>query len=141
MTAVHALADKETITALLRERGVTPTAQRVRVGRILFARRQHLTADEVLTQLRESGARVSKATVYNTLNLFARVGLLRELNVDASRSSFDSNVAPHFHFHVEDTGELIDVEPGDVEFARLPPLPPGTETLGVDVVIRVRRRG
>lgn len=141
MTAVHALADKETITALLRERGVTPTAQRVRVGRILFARRQHLTADEVLTQLRESGARVSKATVYNTLNLFARVGLLRELNVDASRSSFDSNVAPHFHFHVEDTGELIDVQPGDVEFARLPPLPPGTETLGVDVVIRVRRRG
>ncbi len=141
MTAAYALADKDTITALLRDRGVTPTAQRVRVGRILFARRQHLTADEVLTQLRESGARVSKATVYNTLNLFARVGLLRELNVDASRSSFDSNVAPHFHFHVEDTGELIDVEPGDVEFARLPPLPPGTETLGVEVVIRVRRRG
>jgi hypothetical protein len=42
---------------------------------------------------------------------------------------------------VEDTGELIDVPPGEVEFARLPELPPGTESVAVDVVIRVRRQG
>ena len=124
---------------MLRSHGITPTAQRVRVGQILFARRQHLTAEQVLTQLREDGARVSKATVYNTLNLFASKGLLRELNVDATRSSFDSNTAPHFHFHVEDTGELIDVAPGDIQFARMPELPPGTEAAGIEVVIRVRR--
>ena len=48
---------------------------------------------------------------------------------------------PHYHIHVEDTGELIDVPPGAVEFSRLPPLPPGTEPVAVDVVIRVRRQG
>jgi len=125
---------------MLRSHAITPTAQRVRVGQILFARRQHLTAEQVLTQLREEGARVSKATVYNTLNLFASRGLLRELNVDATRSSFDSNTTPHFHFHVEDTGELIDVAPGDIQFARMPELPEGTEAAGIEVVIRVRRR-
>jgi len=125
---------------MLRSHGITLTAQRVRVGQILFARRQHLTAEQVLLQLREDGSRVSKATVYNTLNLFAAKGLLRELNVDATRSSFDSNTSPHFHFHVEDTGELIDVPPGDIQFARMPELPPGTESAGIEVVIRVRRR-
>jgi len=134
------LATRELVSSMLRSHGITPTAQRVRVGQILFARRQHLTAEQVLTQLREEGARVSKATVYNTLNLFASKGLLRELNVDATRSSFDSNTAPHFHFHVEDTGELIDVAPGDIQFARMPELPAGTEAAGVEVVIRVRRR-
>jgi len=133
------LASRDLVSSMLRSHGITPTAQRVRVGQILFARRQHLTADQVLTQLREEGARVSKATVYNTLNLFASKGLLRELNVDATRSSFDSNTAPHFHFHVEDTGELIDVAPDGIQFARMPELPPGTEAAGIEVVIRVRR--
>ena len=132
-------SDKSVIAARLREFGITPTAQRVRVGQVLFACDQHLSADEVLKRLRAEGARVSKATVYNTLNLFAARGMLRELNFDATRSSFDSNISPHFHFHVENTGELIDVSPGDIEFARLPALPPGTESLGVEVVIRLRR--
>ena len=131
--------DKSMVAARLRASGIAPTAQRVRVGQVLFACDQHLSADEVLRRLRAEGARVSKATVYNTLNLFAAKGLLRELNFDATRSSFDSNTTPHSHFHVENTGELIDVSPGDIEFARLPELPPGTESLGVEVVIRVRR--
>jgi Fur family iron response transcriptional regulator len=139
--AAPALMDKRQVAGLLRANGITPTAQRVRVGQILFARDQHLSADEVLRQLRAEGARVSKATVYNTLNLFSSKGLLRALNFDADRGSFDSNTTPHFHFHVENTGELIDVAPGDIEFARLPPLPPGTESLGVEVVIRLRRHG
>jgi Fur family iron response transcriptional regulator len=124
--------DKSSVSSRLKAHGITPTAQRVRVGQILFA-------CDVLRRLRAEGARVSKATVYNTLNLFAAKGLLRELNFDSSRSAFDSNTRPHFHFHVENTGELIDVAPGDIEFARLPSLPEGTESLGVEVVIRVRR--
>ena len=139
-SADELLATREEVSVLLRAHGITPTAQRVRVGQILFARRQHLSAEQVLARLRAQDARVSKATVYNTLNLFSSKGLLRELNVDATRSSFDSNTAPHFHFHVEDTGELIDVSPGDIEFAKLPELPPGTEPAGVEVVIRVRRQ-
>lgn len=138
---MDALARRErtAVAGRLRSHGITPTAQRVRVGQVLFACDQHLSADEVLRRLRADGARVSKATVYNTLNLFATRGLLRVLNLDASRSAFDSNITPHFHYHVENTGELIDVPPGDIEFSRLPTLPPGTESLGVEVVIRLRR--
>lgn len=138
--ASAARASEDRVRELLRERSIAPTAQRVQIGRILFACDQHLAAEEVLAALRGDGMRVSKATVYNTLNLFAAKGLLRTVNAEPGRSSFDSNTRPHFHFHVDDSGELIDVAPADVEFARLPPLPPGTESLGVEVVIRLRRK-
>jgi Fur family transcriptional regulator, iron response regulator len=128
------------IQELLEQRGIQATAQRLRIAELLFARDQHLTAEQILEALAEDGSQVSKATVYNTLNLFAAKGLLRPLQVDPERGLFDSNMRPHYHIHVEDTGELIDVAPGDVEFAKLPPLPPGTESVAVDVVIRVRRR-
>ncbi|MEX0733779.1 MAG: Fur family transcriptional regulator [Steroidobacteraceae bacterium] len=139
LSELPARADRKRIHALLSEHGIQPTTQRMLVAELLFARDQHLTAEQVIQALAEGGTQVSKATVYNTLNLFAAKGLVKSLQVDAERGLFDSNTAPHHHFHVEDTGELIDVPPGAVEFSRLPLLPPGTESVSVEVVIRVRR--
>lgn len=132
---------RDPIQAALEKRGIQATAQRMRIAELLFTRDQHLTAEQIIEALAGQGTRVSKATVYNTLNLFAAKGLLRALQVDPERALFDSNMRPHHHMLVEDTGELIDVPPGAVDFARLPPLPPGTEPVSVDVVIRVRRHG
>ncbi len=133
--------DQNHIQDLLEKQGIQATAQRMLIAELLFARDQHLTAEQIIQTLAERGTDVSKATVYNTLNLFAAKGLVKPLQVDPERGLFDSNMRPHYHFHVEDTGELIDVPPGDLEFARLPPLPPGTESVAVDVVIRVRKQG
>lgn len=120
--------------------GIRPTAQRVRIATVLLAAPQHLSAEQILASLRGSGARVSKATVYNTLNLFASRGLIRQLSVDGSRAWFDSNVDPHYHFHDLASGALIDVPVPEVEFSRLPPPPPGTEVAGIDLVIRLRKK-
>lgn len=133
-------ADHRRIHAMLAAHGIQPTAQRMRVAEMVFSREQHLTADQVIQALGRDGAHVSKATVYNTLNLLAAKGLLTPLQVDPARGLFDSNTEPHHHFHVEDTGELIDVPPGAVQFSRLPALPPGTESVAVEVVFRVRRK-
>ena len=120
--------------------GIRPTAQRVRIASLLLAEPLHRSAEQILANLRASGARVSKATVYNTLNLFAARGLIRQLSVDGSRSWFDSNVDPHYHFHDESSGALIDVPVPAVEFSRLPAPPPGTEVAGIDLVIRLRKK-
>src|SRR5256884_8793431 len=85
-------------------------------------------------------SRVSKATVYNTLNLFAAHGLIRQLSVDGSRAWFDSNVEPHYHFHDLESGALIDVPVPAVAFSSLPVPPPGTEVAGIDLVIRLRKK-
>jgi Fur family transcriptional regulator, iron response regulator len=120
--------------------GIRPTAQRVRIASLLLCGPQHLSAEQILATLREAGARVSKATVYNTLNLFASHGLIRQLSVDGSRAWFDSNVDAHYHFHDLSSGALIDVPVPAVEFSRLPPPPPGTEVAGIDLVIRLRKK-
>lgn len=120
--------------------GIRPTAQRVRIASLLLSEKQHLSAEQILANLRSSGARVSKATVYNTLNLFASHGLIRLLSVDGSRAWFDSNVDAHYHFHDTSSGALIDVPVPEVEFSRLPPAPPGTEVAGIDLVIRLRKK-
>lgn len=122
------------------EFGIRPTAQRLQIAELLLASPQHLSAEQILATLRATGARVSKATVYNTLNLFAARGLIRQLSVDGARAWFDSNVAAHYHFHDLDSGHLIDVPIPDVQFSRLPPPPPGMEMAGIDLVIRLRKK-
>ncbi len=131
-------------TALCAQRladfGIRPTAQRLQIAALLLAAPQHLSAEQILASLRATGARVSKATVYNTLNLFAARGLIRQLSVDGARAWFDSNVAAHYHFHDLDSGRLIDVPVPDVQFSRLPAPPPGMEMAGIDLVIRLRKK-
>ena len=80
------MAAREDISQLLSERGVFPTAQRVDVALVILAKPQHLSAEQIIAGIRAMGSRVSKATVYNTLNLFCERGLLRTVEVDPTRS-------------------------------------------------------
>lgn len=128
------------ILGLLEAHGILPTPQRVEVAEILLEKPQHLSADQIIDTLREHDSGVSKATVYNTLNLFSERGLVRELAVDPERKFYDSTTTPHHHFYNVDTRELSDIGDDGVEFLRLPELPEGTEQDSVEVLIKVRTR-
>lgn len=128
------------ILGLLEAHGILPTPQRVEVAEILLEKPQHLSADQIIDTLREHDSGVSKATVYNTLNLFSERGLVRELAVDPERKFYDSTTTPHHHFYNVDTRELSDIGDDAVEFLRLPELPEGTEQDSVEVLIKVRTR-
>ncbi len=129
---------RERITAQLVEHGVRPTAQRVQIAMLVLDRPCHFSADQLLATLRRNGSRISKATVYNTLSLFSRQGLVREVAVDPARLMYDSTTRPHHHFYNEHTGELIDINPSELRVSRLPALPKATETESVEILIRVR---
>ncbi len=132
--------DPKAVSWLLRRHGITPTRQRVVIAQAMLGRPQHLSADQVLELTRSAGSKVSKATVYNTLGLFSRKGLIRELVIDAQRSFYDSSTHPHFHFYNKTTQELTDVEQGAFDMALPEQLPEGTEIERVDVVIHLRPR-
>jgi Fur family transcriptional regulator, iron response regulator len=120
--------------------GIRPTVPRVRIATLLLAAPQHLSAEQIMAALAASGRRVSKATVYNTLKLFAASGLIRQLTIDDSRAWYDSNTGAHYHFHDAESGALIDVPVPEVQFSRLPPAPDGMEVESIDLVIRLRKR-
>lgn len=133
-------ASQESLEQCLARHGVKPTLQRLEIAALMLREPCHLSADQVMAQLRDVGSGVSKATVYNTLHLFSSQGLLREIAVDPSRLFYDSTTTPHHHIYNEDTGELVDVLPDELEVSRLPQLPAGTDAHCLEVVIRVRNQ-
>jgi Fur family iron response transcriptional regulator len=122
--------------------GLKPTPQRLQIAQVLLDKPQHLSADQVLQRVRRKGGSISKATVYNTLRAFADHGLLRAIVVDPERVFFDSTPGPHHHFFDVSSHALHDIPGEGVRVEGLPPLPAGTESAGVDVVVRIRpKRG
>ncbi len=128
------------VEATLRAHRVQPTPQRIEVGMLLLAGPCHVSADQILQALRRAGSRISKATVYNTLKVFSRAGIIQEVAVDPNRVVYDSTTTRHHHFLDEDTGELTDIDPRDVELPRLPRLPEGARATSMELIIRIRRR-
>jgi Fur family iron response transcriptional regulator len=129
---------REGLLNLFDQHGILPTPQRVEIAGILLERPQHLSADQIIDRLKVAGSGVSKATVYNTLNLFAERGLVKEVMVNPVRKFYDSTMHPHHHFYNVDSGELSDIPEGQVTFENLPELPEGTQRESVEVLIRVR---
>jgi Fur family iron response transcriptional regulator len=126
------------ILSKFHEHGVLPTAQRMEVANVLLTRPQHLSAEQIIERLREENSTVSKATVYNTLNLFEERGLIKECLVDPERRFYDSITRPHHHFYNADTGELSDIPTNAIEFSGLPALPEGTDLQSIELIVRIR---
>lgn len=135
----HFPKSRTDVVAMLREFGIGPTLQRIKIGEVLFSRAQHLSAEQVLEKVNLEDNQVSKATVYNTLGLFAKQGLLREVIVDPSKVFYDSNLAKHHHLYYSDSGELEDISKHNIEISKLPELPSDIQIEDVDVIIRVHR--
>ena len=97
------------VIAMLQQHKISPTRQRVEIAEFIFKQPQHLSAEVILEGVIEAGNRVSRATVYNTMGLFARKGVVNEVLIDRERVFYDSNTDVHQHIYNIDTGELTDV--------------------------------
>lgn len=99
---------KNAIT-VLKDLGIQPTAQRVAIAEAVLDNTQHPTADEILVDAQKRCSIVSRATVYNTLNLFVEKGLLRTQVLKEGTVVFDPNVENHHHFIDEEDGTIVDI--------------------------------
>jgi Fur family iron response transcriptional regulator len=126
------------IPALLRKHGINHTRQRIEIGYVLFSRGEHMSADQVLAAVNSRNPETSRATVYNTLNLFVEQKLIRRVLVDPARIFYDPNTGEHHHFYDVVNGRLTDIDAADVKVTGLPKLPKGAVKEGVDVIIRIR---
>ena len=132
-------ADHSNISTRLKASGITPTQQRIRIGEVLFAKAQHVSAEQLLAMVNKDNEEVSKATVYNTLGLFAKKGLINEVIIEPGKVFYDSNLEKHHHLYHVDSGMLEDISADQVKIEQLPELPNGTMLEDVDVIIRLRK--
>jgi Fe2+ or Zn2+ uptake regulation protein len=126
------------VVGLLSERGIQPSAQRVAVAQYILFTDEHPSADRVWARVRSRFPMISRATVYNTLSLFAEKGLVRELHLSRDSVVFDANTDAHHHFIDEETGRIYDVPWEKVAMRKLPKVD-GFEIYDYQVVMRGRK--
>lgn len=129
--------ERSEVISLLQHHKISPTRQRVEIAEFLFQRAQHLSAEKILHGVTQAGKRVSRATVYNTMGLFASKGVVREVLIERERVFYDSNTEVHQHLYNLDTGELTDVYDAQVDLVLAPELAEGLKIVDTDVVFRV----
>ena len=135
---MNTLNSTESIEEKLCRLDIKPTAQRVDIAQALLSKPQHLSAEQILSLVNKHTKHVSKATVYNTLNLFVKKDLIKQVIIDPTKVFYDSNTSTHFHFYNEDSGELSDFEINDVNIELPSALPANTIESGIDVIIRIK---
>ena len=124
----------------LRETGLRPTKQRVKICQVLFNREKtfHFTINDLVKRIsQELDEKISLATVYNTVHALQRKGYLKEISINSDKSYFDTNTTIHHHFYDEDTHQLIDCDENEIENVNIKNNITGKKINSVEVLVRV----
>jgi Fur family iron response transcriptional regulator len=124
----------------LRDAGLRPTKQRVKICEILFMREKtfHFTINDLAKKILEDfNEKISLATVYNTVHALQKKGYLKEIAINSDKSYFDTNTTAHHHFYDEDTHELIDCDQSNIDSINVKNNITGKKINSVEVLIKV----
>ena len=124
----------------LREIGLRPTKQRVKICELLFLREKtfHFTINDLAKKISdEMNEKISLATVYNTVHAFQKKGHLKEIAINSDKTYYDTNTSVHHHFYDEDTQELIDCDQNDIDSINIKNNITGKKINSVEVLIKV----
>ena len=124
----------------LRETGLRPTKQRVKIFEVLFNRDKtfHFTINDLAKKISEElNEKISLATVYNTVHALQKKGYLKEISINSDKSYFDTNTTVHHHFYDEDTHQLIDCDENEIENVNVKNNITGKKINSVEVLVRV----
>jgi len=129
------------VLKMIQDAGLRPTRQRLLLSKLLFERGEdwHVTAEALHEDVLKNGAKVSLATVYNTLHQFTDVGLLRQIVIGSGKTYFDTNTDDHHHFYDADEEQLQDIPQDSIILSGLPEAPDGSKIGRVDVIIQLEK--
>lgn len=104
--------DLERYACMLRRRDLKVTSPRVRILQFLEHRNDHPTADTVHSEVSAQVPSLSKTTVYSTLELFRREGLVRVLTITPHELRYEFGQDTHHHLLCDGCGRIIDIRVG-----------------------------
>ena len=124
----------------LRESGLRPTKQRIKICEVLFNSTEtfHFTIKDLVKIIEnQANIKVSLATVYNTVHAFNKKGYLKEIPINSSQSYYDTNISHHHHFFDEDENKLIDIDENDVDEVMIKKTIPGKKIKSIEVIAKI----
>ena len=124
----------------LRELGLRPTKQRVKMCELLFNREKtfHFTINDLVKMISEEmNEKISLATVYNTVHAFEKKGYLKEISIKSDKSYYDTNTSAHHHFYDEDTHELLDCDENDIDQVNVKKNISGKKINSIEVLVKI----
>ena len=114
------------------------TSQRINLIKTLFKDgNQHFSAEDVYNKVRNTGLRISLATIYNCLNQFTTHGILKMVKASSDKVYFDTNLEPHHHFFCKSSGELTDINAKNVYISKLPKIPNSKKLNSIEVIVNI----
>ena len=125
---------------IYRDLNVTPTKQRVDLAQLIFAKKQHFTASDLISLADKNGLNISMATIYNTLSLLEDKGMLKTINIDNELKFYDTNLENHHHLYNTTMSTLTDIAHDRVTFSELPELPKTLEIESAELLIKVKNK-
>lgn len=91
---------EERFERYLRDHGLKLTPERRAILREFYGIHEHIEADELLFQMRRAGSRVSRATIYRTLELLVNAGLARRIRLGKDHSYYEHILGREAHEHM-----------------------------------------
>ena len=127
--------------AKLRNSGLRPTKQRIKICEILFGGQEtfHFSINDLSKIIaKETNEKISLATIYNTVHAFLGKGYLKQIAVNSEQSYYDTNVSDHHHFYDEDKNQLIGIHDSEVEPVKINKKIPGKKIKSIEVLVKVQ---
>ena len=122
----------------LEKNGIRATKQRRVLAKLIFDKgKRHISAENLLDEVKKDDRKISMATIYNTLKQFTSLGLIREIVVDQNKSLYCNNNQSHYHLYIEDEGKVIDIPTKNIDLD-IPSIPACLKLHDIDVIVRIR---
>ena len=134
------MTNLKNFTKKLRESGLRPTKQRIKICEALFCNEKtfHFTINDLVKIIeKKQNEKMSLATIYNTVHAFKKKGYLKEISINSDKSYFDTNITEHHHFFDEDTNELIDCSDEEIDSVNIKKNITGKKIKSVEVLVKV----
>jgi Fur family ferric uptake transcriptional regulator len=102
----------------LREQGLPVTQQREAVADVVFGSEAHLSVEEIERQLRDRGEKTGKATVYRTLEMLVKSGLVAERDFGEGFKRYEhlfGQMPVHGHMVCEECGKVTEIQESELK--------------------------
>ena len=132
--------NNNTFITKLRDSGLRPTKQRIKICQLLFKSEKtfHFTINDLAVLIKKNlNQKISLATIYNTVHAFKKKGYLKEISINSEKTYFDTNTSNHHHFIDVRTNEIVDLKDDEVGKIKIKKNLRGKKVKSIEVLVKL----